>query len=165
MTACYEQHFDAVFQAVGTVLGGADRETVVHEVFFRLLSDEALRRNFDDAGSFAAWLRVVAKNHAIDHVRRRRREILLPNMRQTAEGAEEPENGFENQAHLHLTLERFQREVLPPKWERVFVARFVEHQDQPTAARALGMGRTTLAYQEHRIRRLLRSFVLKGERG
>jgi RNA polymerase sigma-70 factor (ECF subfamily) len=70
---------------------------------------------------------------------------------------------FERQIDAHLTLERFRAQALPRKWERVFVARFVEQQDQPTAARSLGMRRTTLAYQEYSIRRLLRRFVLRGE--
>jgi len=41
-------------------------ETLVHEVFFRLLNDEPLRRGFR-GGSFAAWLRVIARNQAIDY--------------------------------------------------------------------------------------------------
>jgi RNA polymerase sigma-70 factor (ECF subfamily) len=53
--------------------------------------------------------------------------------------------------------------VLPAKWDRVFVMRFLEQQDQPTAARSLGMARTTLAYQEYRIRKLLERFVLRRE--
>jgi RNA polymerase sigma-70 factor (ECF subfamily) len=62
-----------------------------------------------------------------------------------------------------LTLERFRERLLPPKWRAVFDVRIVAQQDQPTAARALGMRRTTLAYQEYRIRRLLRRFVLRGD--
>jgi len=61
-------------------------------------------------------------------------------------------------------LERFRDQVLPRKWQRVFVARFVEQQEQSAAARSLGMRRTTLAYQEYRIRRLLRRYVLRGDR-
>jgi RNA polymerase sigma-70 factor (ECF subfamily) len=49
---------------------------------------------------------------------------------------------------------------LPKKWERVFVARFLEQQDQPTAARSLGIPRTTLAYQEYRIRKRLRKYMM-----
>jgi RNA polymerase sigma-70 factor (ECF subfamily) len=62
-----------------------------------------------------------------------------------------------------LTLERFREQLVPAKWRRVFDARFLAQQDQPTAARALGMKRTTLAYQEYRIRRLLHRFVLRGD--
>jgi RNA polymerase sigma-70 factor (ECF subfamily) len=68
---------------------------------------------------------------------------------------------FEPKAEARLVLERFGG-VLPRKWQRVFQKRFVEGLEQKEAADALAMSRTTLAYQEYRIRRLLRRFVLRG---
>ena len=158
---CYRDHLDTVDRAVAMIVAGADRETLVHEVFFRLLNEETLRRGFG-GGSLASWLRVVARNQAIDYARRRRLEVSLPDEANppsdlTATGQ------FERQIDARLTLERFRAQALPRKWQRVFLARFVEQQDQPTAARSLGMRRTTLAYQEYGIRRLLRRFVLRGE--
>jgi RNA polymerase sigma-70 factor (ECF subfamily) len=50
--------------------------------------------------------------------------------------------------------------VLPPAWLDVFQARFIDHLSQCEAAARLGKRRTTLAYQELRIRRLLRKFLL-----
>jgi RNA polymerase sigma-70 factor (ECF subfamily) len=157
---CYRDHLETVDGAVARVVTGADRETLVHEVFFRLLSDKSLRASFR-GGSFASWLRVVARNQAIDYARRRRLEVSF-----TGEAGPSGESGaplFEQQIDVRLTLERFRERLLPPKWRAVFDARMVAQQDQPTAARALGMRRTTLAYQEYRIRRLLRRFVLRGE--
>jgi RNA polymerase sigma-70 factor (ECF subfamily) len=160
---CYRDHLDAVDRVVATVVTtGADRETLVHEVFFRLLSEETLRQKFR-GGSFSAWLRVVARNQAIDFVRRRRLEARIPD---EATAAADPAPGspsLEQKIDVQLTLERFREQVLPRKWDRVFTARFLDQQDQPAAARALGMRRTTLAYQEYRIRKLLRRFVLRGE--
>src|SRR6185369_15836781 len=43
LEACYRDHFRAVEQAVGHILHGADKETVVHEIFFQLLSSQDLR--------------------------------------------------------------------------------------------------------------------------
>jgi RNA polymerase sigma-70 factor (ECF subfamily) len=43
----------------------------------------------------------------------------------------------------------------------VFDARFIQQLDQPEAARLLGMHRTTLIYQEYRVRTLLKRFVLR----
>jgi RNA polymerase sigma-70 factor (ECF subfamily) len=157
---CYRDHLETVGGAVGGVVTGADRETLVHEVFFRLLTDASLRAGFR-GGSFASWLRVVARNQAIDYARRRRLEVSF-----TGDGGPSAVVSvplFEQQIDVRLTLDRFRERVLPPKWRGVFDARIVAQQDQPTAARALGMRRTTLAYQEYRIRRLLRRFVLRGE--
>lgn len=161
---CYRDYLDAVIQAVGGVVIGADRETLVHEVFFRLLSDASLRESFN-GGSFASWLRVVARNQAIDYARRRRLEVPFTDDGggRTALDAVVDPSSLEEQIDVRWTLERFRERCLPAKWRAVFDVRFVAKLDQPTAARATGMSRTTLAYQEYRIRRLLRRFVLRGE--
>ena len=52
---CYRDQFRVVELAVGKVLRGADKETVIHEVFLQLLARDELRRGFT-GGSFAAWL-------------------------------------------------------------------------------------------------------------
>src|SRR5262245_46256617 len=73
MAGCYRDHFEVVERSVAAVLVGADKETVVQEVFFRLVSREEVRRSFQ-SGAFVAWLRVVARNCAIDYCRRYGRE-------------------------------------------------------------------------------------------
>jgi RNA polymerase sigma-70 factor (ECF subfamily) len=60
-------------------------------------------------------------------------------------------------------MRRFREQILPPEWIPVFDARFVRQLDQRQAARAIGIPRTTLVYREHRIRRLLRAFLLSTE--
>jgi RNA polymerase sigma-70 factor (ECF subfamily) len=162
MAALYEGQFDVVDRVVGGILSGFDHENVVHEVFFRLLSDDRLRREFQ-GGSLSSWLRVMARNLALDHVRSRRFEVPLSERTQARSSALSIEDRLEQRTHVRLTLERFRSQVLPAKWEGVFVTRFLEQQDQPTAARSLGMRRTTLAYQEYRIRKLLERFVMRRE--
>lgn len=159
---CYRDHLQAVDRVVATIVtSGADRETLVHEIFFRLLNEESLRRKFR-GGSFGAWLRVVARNQAIDFARRRQLEVRIPD-EGSAPGDPTAGPWLEQKIDVRLTLERFCAQALPQKWRRVFAARFVEQLDQPAAARSLGMRRTTLAYQEYRIRKLLRRFILRGE--
>jgi RNA polymerase sigma-70 factor (ECF subfamily) len=158
MAHLYREHFELVRCAVSGVLSGADGETVIHEVFFRLLSNEELRRSYQ-SGAFASWLYVVAKNLAIDYARRRARETpdgLVPGL--SAAGA-----GIEAQIEARSLIRRFREEVLPAEWRSVFELRFVRQLDQRTAARAAGIARTTLAYREHRIRGLLRAFLLAEE--
>jgi hypothetical protein len=55
---------------------------------------------------------------------------------------------------------RFRREVLPEKWRSVFEARFIRQLSQREAATEIGITRTTLAYQEMRVRSLLERFLL-----
>ncbi len=102
----------------------------------------------------------MAHNLAVDFWRRHRRETSL------AEDAGPPlvdaqSRRMEERAALSAFIERFVREALPGKWAPVFQARFVEQLDQREAARRLGMHRTTLAYRELRIRKLLRAYLRK----
>ncbi len=157
LEALYRDHFETVDRAVGRALRGADRETVVHEVFFRLLSRAELRENFQ-GGSLEAWLRTLARNQALDYLRRRERERpsgLVEFADHAVEGAAEAEE-------RRLLIKQFCHE-LPSKWRPVFEARFVDQLPQREAAQKLGMRRTTLAYQELCIRRLLVRFARKTE--
>jgi RNA polymerase sigma-70 factor (ECF subfamily) len=153
LEGCYREHFATVTRAVGRILRGADQETVVHEVFLRMLSDAGFRGAFH-GGNLGAWLTTVARNHAIDFLRRLGREEPL-------DGHADQPVDLEGALEARLLVERFRREVLPAKWERVFQVRFLEQQDQRAAAAALGIQRTTLAYQELRVRRLLQRFLLR----
>jgi len=157
MGRLYQESFQGVDAAVGGVLRGADRETVVHELYLRLLDRPELRRSFA-GGSVHAWLATLAHNLAVDFWRRHRRETSL------AEDAVPPVvdtqfRRMEERAALSLFIERFRREALPEKWAPIFQARFVEQLDQREAARRLGVHRTTLAYRELRIRKLLRAYL------
>ncbi|MCP3137172.1 RNA polymerase sigma factor [Pyxidicoccus xibeiensis] len=162
LNACYREHFDAVYRSASRVLSGVDAETVVHDVFLRLVSDEAVRRSFQ-GGSLAAWLNTLARNLAVDVVRRRQRErTALDRLAEEPRFDEEP-SAPEPSLDAILLLERFRRERLPPKWAPVFEARFVRQLSQREAAAALGIRRTTLAYQELRVRQLLKKFLLSPE--
>ena len=55
--------------------GRADEaEELTQEIFLHLL---AALESFDSSGSLPAWIQRVARNYAIDHYRRRRRERSL----------------------------------------------------------------------------------------
>jgi RNA polymerase sigma-70 factor (ECF subfamily) len=157
---CYREHFGTVQRAVGRVLSGADQETVIHEVFYRLISREEVRRSFR-GGSFKAWLGTVAHHLALEYVRRQQREQGA--IERSQEPAEEPVE-VSGESDARLLIERFKRECLPPKWHAVFEVRFLQQLPQREAARLLDIHRTTLAYQELRIRALLRRFLLSEGR-
>lgn len=159
MEEMYRDHYDVVSRAVGRIVGGADQETLVHELFFRLLHRREAREGFT-GGSLAAWLTTLARNLALDHLRARGREVPFD-----AADAERLAGGAVDEqaaAEARDAIETFRRDWLPPGWERLFQLRFVERLSQREAARVLGIRRTTLAYRELRIRRLLQRFVLRG---
>jgi len=153
----YRRHFEGTFASVGSVLSGADRETATHEVFFKLLHSEPFRRSFQ-GGDLGAWLAVVARNHAIDYVRRRNRESPSG---MNLEPPDPDGDGIGRRTEARMLIDRFCREVLPPRWLGVFETRFLDNLSQAEAASRLGTRRTTLAYQELRIRQMLRKFLLE----
>lgn len=158
---CYRELYPTVQRAVGRVLTGADQETVIHEVFYRLISREELRRSFR-GGSLKAWIATVAYHQALEYVRRQQREQgVLAQARELGAGEDEAAEAFSSESEARILVDRFRRECLPEKWHGVFEARFLRQLPQREAARELGIHRTTLAYQELRIRSLLRRFLLR----
>ncbi|HEY8079694.1 MAG TPA: sigma-70 family RNA polymerase sigma factor [Labilithrix sp.] len=151
----YRAHFAAVSRAARQILAPVDAETVVHEVFHRLIANAEMRKKFE-GGDLGAWLARVAKNLAIDHRRKYSREEPLPEDR---DPPAPPTSTTDLDAKR--IVERFQKECLPPKYAAVFKARFLEGKDQRSAAAAVGIPRSTLVYQEQQIRELLRRFVLE----
>ncbi len=164
MEQCYRDHHPAVAAVVGRMLSAADAETVTHEVFYRLLSDARLRANFQ-GGSLGAWLSRVATHSAIDYLRKHRREKIGLSDPSSDEHVEPAARAtcVDEELEAKLLVERFRRECLPPEWAGVFDARFLRQLTQREAAAELGLRRTTLVYQEHRIRRLLTRFLLRAE--
>jgi len=157
LDAAYRESFARVSAATGSLLSVADRETIVHEVFLRLVEDHEFRRTFL-GGDLTAWLGRVARNRAIDYARRHGREVTLPDASEEAADSAMPDPADAPEARSLVA--RFRKERLPGAWERVFEIRFLRQLGQREAARELGMHRSTLIYQEHRIRALLRRFLL-----
>jgi RNA polymerase sigma-70 factor (ECF subfamily) len=154
---CYRQHFATVERAARTVLTRDEAETIIHEVFSRLVGAPELRRSFR-GGAFGAWIATVGRNLAIDYRRRAGREIALGEPADAA--AADAAGSWQDAADARLLVERFRREHLEPKWVGVFELRFLQQLPQRDAASRLGINRTTLAYRELRIRRALRRFLL-----
>ena len=158
---CYREHFAAVARTVEGVVGGPDRDTVIHDVFVKLIADAHARRGFK-GGSFVAWIARVAHNAAIDHTRKYGREQCIdPAEALRLKGGQS--DRLEAKTHARRLIERFRREHLKPEWEPVFVARFLEQRTQRDAALRCGIHRTTLAFRELQIRRRLRRFLLEIE--
>ncbi len=160
LAECYREQFGNVERALGRFLRGADRETVIHEVFLKVLSDAGVRRTFA-GGSIRAWLQTMARNQAIDYLRRAKRDVPLDAEAPEVEERSSPD-ARDEEIDAKRQIDRFRAEVLPAAWRGVFEKRFLQQLDQREAARQLGMHRTTLAYRELRIRSLLRAFVLRG---
>ncbi len=154
----YRAHHARVVAAACRVLQPVDAETVTHEVFYQLIASAVMRSGFI-GGDVGAWLGRVVTNRAIDHRRRYARETEL-SLEHAAPPASTPCEA-PDRLSAQLVIERFRRDRLPAKWARVFEARFIDQLGQRETARALRMSRTTLVYQEQRVRALLLRFALQ----
>lgn len=163
----YQEHFGALAAMLTRLLPApSDRESLIHGLFCDLLAKQELRQRFV-GGNLAAWLTTVARNRAIDLLRRRRLERERANKANRSLYGEEDEVGgeaIEHAVEAHRVIERM-RHVLPGKLWSVFEARFVEQLSQRDAAKQIGIGRTTLAYRERRVRALLKEHVLSEPGG
>jgi RNA polymerase sigma-70 factor (ECF subfamily) len=158
----YVDYYSTVSAAIGVVLRGPDRETVIHEVFATLIEHREMREAFR-GGSIAAWLTTVARNRAIDLVRRRGRERTAIGELRAIE-REDRVDDLDVAAEARRQLSEF-RATLRASWVPVFDACFVQRMSQREAARTLAMPRTTLAYRELKIRRALRRYLLEDRHG
>lgn len=156
---CYHEHASAVLKAAARVVGAADAENVAHDVFYRMLSESDFRQMFH-GGNVGAWLCTVARNAAMDLARRRAKERALPH----GDAALGTVNAAESGVDADLFVAGFVRDVLPPDLMPLFEARFLEQRTQRDAADMLGMPRSTLIYQENRIRQLLHQYAAQEPR-
>lgn len=161
LEGAYRAHVRSVVDEAARLLRTADAETIAHDVFLRLLSDPSMREGFR-GGDLGAWLRTIARRSAIDLLRRRRREEL------TIDGDDLPEpppdpTRERDERDAKLLVDRFRTEILPEKYRALFDVRFLRQLSQRDAAEALGIRRSTLAYQEERVRQLLTTFLLDPE--
>tara|TARA_Y100001934_G_C12056709_1_gene633342 strand:+ start:128 stop:685 length:558 start_codon:yes stop_codon:yes gene_type:complete len=158
----YREHFDAASAAVARYLRGPDGETVVQDIFLKMVSDQHFRENFK-GGGFRAWLNTVARNRAIDFIRKHRHEKLSADGEMQEEVPEIKEQSFVGRLEARQLIEQFRANELPEKWRDVFEARFMRQLTQREAAAELKIPRTTIAYQEIRIRRKLEAFFLNAQ--
>ncbi len=161
LEAIYRDHFDDVSRTARRFLAGADHESVVQQVFVKLLSSEDVRRSFQ-GGSLGGWLNRITQNQALEYLRRHRNEAPLGDEAVAAlAAAPEPE-----QPALRLEaaqwVDRF-RKTLPRGWDPIFELCFLKRLDQRSAAAQLGLARTTLAYRCLRIQWRLRAALLEDE--
>lgn len=161
LSQVYQGCFACVEKAVQRVLHGADAETVVHEVFFRMVADQSFRERFH-GGSLAAWFSTVARNRAIDFLRKRNREAPVEHDVLVSMASADDGHAALSRADAHRVIDQFVEHVLPKQLRSVFEARFRRELSQREAAKELSMARSSLAYQEQKILALLQETLQTG---
>ncbi len=160
LAAIYRAHARALLGAVRSMVGPADAESVVQEVFVELLRNHELRRRFS-GGSLAVWLGAIARRKGLEHLRRTGRVSAAGNASSSSSSAaaEPVDPSPEPRLEARDLLLRFLKTGVPAEQAEFFQRRFIDGQTQVQVAAALGVPRSTLEGWEHRLAERLRRFV------
>jgi RNA polymerase sigma-70 factor (ECF subfamily) len=137
---------------VRIVRDASTAEDLTVETFWRI---HRARGRFDSDASFGAWARRIATNLAIDHVRRSRPEVALPDDLPHAPAAD-PVLRRERRNQI---ADAFRR--LPPKLRVAATLSLVEEQSHQEIAQALGTSVGNVRIRVFRAVRLLREHLMR----
>jgi RNA polymerase sigma-70 factor (ECF subfamily) len=128
----------------------ADVDDLVQEVFLTAMRRLATLR---DPAAFPAWLAAIARNHATDHLRRRRPETVELSENVAA-------SSDEWQARVVLDVVR----SLPEAYRETLILRLVEGMTGPEIAVRTGLTEGSVRVNLHRGMKLLRARLGGGAR-
>jgi len=159
--ALYERYRSVVFSFLARLAGDAQtREDLLQETFLRVYR---FRGRYRASGQFKAWLFTIARNAALEHLRRRGAAWEDP-----LEGAEEPValQRTEHQAEARELLGRLERalDALPPGQREIVLLSRVAGMDAPDIAAVVGSSPGAVRVALHRALRRLSSVIREGAR-
>jgi RNA polymerase sigma factor (sigma-70 family) len=144
----FRQHQRDVYRwIVRIVRDPAVSEDLTVETFWRMHRAHA---GFHPDANFGAWLRRIATNVALDHLRRRRPYVELPD---EIAADQKPDSAVQQQTRRAL---RKAFAELPPRLRVVAQLGLVEDETYPEIAEALGISAGTAKTRMFRAVRLLR---------
>jgi len=151
----FRQHQGEVYRWIMRIVRNpATAEDLTVETFWRMYRAHA---RFDPAkGNCGAWLRRIATNAAIDHLRRARREISLPDDF-AAEARQPPGEQFELRREILRAMNR-----LSPRVRAVILLALVEEEPYERIAQALGISENAVKVRVFRGVRILRKTLVQA---
>lgn len=126
----------------------AAADELVVEAFWRAYRAHA---RFQASGSFGAWLRRIATNAALDHLKRKRPETALL---EDLPGPSQPDGAVQRETAAQI---RHAIAALPPKLRIVVLLSLVHEEPMERIANALGISHTAARVRLFRSVSILRS--------
>ncbi len=143
----YRKHFDAVFRYAFRYVGRRDvAEDVTSEAFL------ALYRNWDkiDRSQLPGWLITVAKNRAIDYLRRSSRD----------QQCADPPAERQTELHAHLQTFVLESKALKPVHRVCLILRYIHGMSREEIARHTGFTETQVkGYLQYALQLLREAFA------
>lgn len=160
-----ERYQSSVYTLCTRMTGDRDAaEDLAQEVFIRVFKNLA---KYDPAYPFSSWIFKIASNLCIDHLRRRRPELLSMDApvqgeegdfsRQFISGEGDPEEALERQEIGRALAKAIDR--LPPRYRLIILLRHQQclSYEEIAASQDLPIG--TVKARIHRARRMLRELL------
>jgi RNA polymerase sigma-70 factor (ECF subfamily) len=171
LEAIYRRHARRLLGAARSLVGPAEAESVVQEVFVELIRNEELRRRFT-GGSLSGWLAAITRHKSLDHLKRSGRAGAAGARAVAADGdgaadgsgAARAEASPEPRLEARDLLVRFLRDGVPSAQAEFFRRRFLDGRTQVEVAAELNVPRSTLEGWEHRLAEKLRRFIWESSR-
>jgi len=152
----YVRYSETVYRYVRSIVRDEkDAEDITQLVFMRLMT--VIGRYEDRGVPFSAWLLRVARNAALDHLRRRR--VILTEEPTGIEGSVEDDRS-DRARDLRSALDG-----LPAEQRNVVVMRHVIGLTPPEIAERMGRSESSIHGLHHRGRRALRKELLRMQAG
>ncbi len=145
-----ELHYGPLMYFVRRMIGSEDAHDVVQEVWLAAYCD---LRKLKEVSAFRPWLYRIARNHSIDSLRSRRKNVPLETVdeRGLATGPE-PQFSPEDAAQIHTALAK-----LGLEHREILMLRFLEEMSYQEIADVtgcdLGTVKSRLFYAKHALRR------------
>jgi len=152
----YDAYVDAVFHTCLRICGGAaDAEDVTQETFIRVFRR---LKTFNGTSSLGAWIKRIAVNTSLNHIRGQRRLTAL-------EDAPEPSAPAQTKEFFpadDLTVERIHLAIqqLPDGSRTVLSLYLLEGYRHKEIASILGITESTSKSQYHRAKKLLQGILV-----
>lgn len=137
----YDRYAQPVYTMAAHMLGSADAEEIVQEVFLRLWNQA---NQFDsNRGSFKAWFMTIARYRILDELRNRgqqERLIALDDIQHLLESVENPQLDVEQQVRLQEEGQRLLHalKALPPEQMQALILAYFGGLSQSAIAEKLG---------------------------
>ena len=137
----YDRYAQPVYAMAVHLLGSADAEEIVQEVFLRLWNRA---HQFDPSrGSFKAWFMTLARHQILDALRKRgqqQRLIAVTDVQQLLETAENPQVGVEQQVWRQEDSQQLLAalKALPPEQRQALLLAYFGGLSQSAIAKQLG---------------------------
>lgn len=157
-SAFVDQYINIIYKSVSVVVAQSNMKSFMHEaddvcqnVFFRLIKDDykVLRSYNPDKSSFSTWLTVVARNIAIDSIRKKIRENV-----DSIEDMAEELPAHHNPVRQSIDIPA---DILTPRQQLVLRMLYDDRFGVEDTAKMLNVERQTVRSLHHRALKRLRN--------